>query len=392
MVLFHMKSILKKSQLGINEDNISDILAGVCLNTSFKQTGKKGSISLDRWLPVNQKPQAILLGKSYDDMTDTEKKEVEAYKISQKIRQTLVSFIPQKDIKDIEAIEQQNLRKYKELSLGNNIMTNGQYDIFKNFLKVQDVKKMAIVDKIYNDWDSIIAKFIEDVKVKYPYIDENLIIDVANKKLGTAQEFKDSYKTILKFMPLPSVSSAALLPGLLAAEAAVNANESAALELEEAIGSNMNALYQAFNKIILSNNNISSIGGRGTVAPKTKGTAANAISLAKANLSFLKIDELDLLLNNIENIINAKDDKALVDSSESTLYDIYDFLNANSLLEYLDLTDSVIPENMLKNQYIVASATPAVNITLNSVADDSIEEIDESVESAEEIADEEVYW
>lgn len=356
-----MQTIIAKSRLGITDDNISDILSGECLSTKFRQTGRKGSISLDRYLPINQKPLAILQGKEYDDMTDDEKKEVEAYKVSQKIRQTLVSFIPKNLIKEIEAIEQQNVRKYRELCLSSDIMTEAQYNIFEKFLQKQEQKKEVVIDKIVKGWDNIIDNFINDVEVKYPYIGKQEIQDVATKKLGTGQDFKNSYKTILQFMPLPNTMSVQLLPTSLKDTALKNVNEQAEQEILDAIGTNINNLYAAINKVLLSNNNIASAGGTGQVAPKTKGTLINALDIAIANLSFLKIDDIDLLLSDIRGTLNTKDDKKLVQESEQYLYRIYNLMEENVLLDYLELEDSIIPEVMLSNQNIVAGSANNTN-------------------------------
>lgn len=378
-----MKKILQNNGIGMTDNNISDMLASNCLNTVFEQYGAKGNITLSRYLPVNQKPQCILLGKEYADMTDDEKKESEAYRIAQKIRQT-INFLPKKEIKEIEAIEQQNLRKYKELCLGKNIMTQNQYEVMKNFLKVQDVKKMDEVNKIYNDWDNIINNFIEEIKIKFPYIDEQLIIDVAKNKIGDKEKFRNSYKTELTFMPLPSTLSATLIPDASIAQiAANNANQEAEDELVNAIGTNLNNLYQSFNKIVISNNNISNLGGTGVVAPKTKGTLFNAVALARANLSFLRIPELDNLLTDMENI-SKKDDKSLVSDSEDMLYNIYNFMNDYTLQDYLDLSESVVPEAGLELAYNQDKSIGVGNNTINTnISTDIISEGNSA---------EEVYW
>jgi hypothetical protein len=377
--------IFENSALGITEDNISDILASNCLNSTFKQSLAKGNLTLSRYLPVNQKPQCVLQGKDYADMTDDEKKEFEAYKVSQKIRQTY-PYLPKAKIQAIEAIEQQTTRKYNELCLGKNIITQAQFDVFEKFLEKQEEKKKRIIDEIYNDWDNIIKNFIEDIKVKYPYIDENLIIDVATKKIGTADDWKKTYKVINEYVALPSSLSASYISDATKAQTAKeNANKQAERELIEAIGENLNVLFQAFNKIVLSNYNISQMGGTGTVAPKTKGTLNNSISIAKANLSFLRIPELDNLLSNLD-LVSKKDDKALVTESENALYDIYDFMKDFNLQDYLRLEDSVVPEASLEFSYNQGRNIIAPVVTINT---------DESSDSNEEtLVDEdvEVYW
>lgn len=370
-----MKNILKKSKLGITEDTASDILSSICLNVKFSQVGRKGSISLDRILPVNQKPSAILLGIDYANMTDQDKKEVEAYKISQRIRQNLVSYLPIRDIKDIEKIEQQNVRMFKRLCFGSNIMTEANYDQFKNWLKTQEIDKEVIVNKICSNWDQIMNNFIEDVSTKYPYIDKQEIIDVAKKKIGTAQGFKDSYRTVIEFMPIPNTAAVTFMPANLQQEAKDGVNTNAINEMEKSIGLTLNNLFDAFNKILISNNSISQLGGKGIVAPKTKGTVEEAINLAKQNLSFLQIDDVDNLLIEVKNLIDLKDDQKLVNEAEGVLYNIYEFLDNEDLLEYLDISNSVIPESLLKlgNTIITAAdLDKAKATTINSNTDEDV--------------------
>lgn len=375
-----MKTILTKSSLNFTDDNISNILSGRCFSTIFSQRGRKMSISLDSILPVNQKPQCVLQGKDYNDMTDTEKQEFEAYKISQKIKQTLISVIPEKYVKQLKNLEQQNLRKYKELCFASNIMNEAQYEVFKAFVEKNDKEKHKIVNEICYNWDKYLENFKNEISIKYPYISEVEISSAAARKIGSAKDFRNSYKTTIELMPLPNVASAAFLPSSVQDLAINNANKNAEKMITDAIGNAFNNLFDSFNKVLLSNKNNKGVSDM-LVSPKTKGTLQANIAISKANLSFLGITEIDNLLNEIDILANGKDDVKLVQESEPLLYKIYNFMGEEDLLEYLDFTNSFIPESAFILDY---QNHP------NSVATNVINNVDET--TADDAEEEIVYW
>lgn len=341
-----MKEILKESKLGITESNVANILSEVCLLTNLTIKGKKGSLSLDRHLDINQKPQCLIDGKDYCDMTDEEKKEVEAYRISKKIRTTLTSYIPKNTIDKINSIQGKLRTSYYDACSGPNYMTTSAFENFQENIDETSKELDQLLEIVENNWDSIMHTFRDEVLIKYPFLKEN-DVDSLIKSLGNGNDFRKSYSISLEYTPIPNSYAVQGLNPKYQADAEKKVNDDAMKEIEDMIGNNLNQAFQALNRLLISNKALKQMGSKLLVASKTKGSIMNLEVELDAKLGFLKIDSLDSLIKTIGEVAKAENEDFL-EATEIALATIYDFMKEKNLKEYLDLTDSVLPENILE--------------------------------------------
>lgn len=341
-----MKQILRESKLGIDEGNIANILSQTCLLTNLTIRGKKGSLSLDRHLDINQKPQCLIDGKIYADMTDEEKAEVEAYRISKKIRTTFTSYIPKSTIDKINSIQGKLRTSYYDACSGPNYMTTEAFENFHEKIDESTKELDTLLEVVENNWNSIMHTFKDEVLKKYPYLKE-IDVDKLIKTLGSGSDFRNSYSIKLEYTPIPNSYSIQGLNVKYQAEAEKKVNENAMNDIANMIGSNLNSAYQALNRLLISNKSLQQMGSKITVASKTKGSIMNLGVELDAKLGFLKIDSLDELIEAIGEVSKSNNDD-LIYNTECTLATIYAFMKEKDLKEYLNLDDSVLTEEMLE--------------------------------------------
>lgn len=343
-----MKQILKESKLNISEQNVSNILSQTCLLTDLTIKGKKGSISLDRHLDINRKPACIIAGKAYADMTDSEKQEVEAWKVGKKIRTTLTSYIPKDKIDKINTIQGKLRTEYYDACTGPNYMTTKAYEDFK--VRIDEVTKDLdnILITIENSWTHIMNTFKNDVLVKYPYLKE-ADVDKLVASLGTGEDFRNSYSIKLEYTPIPNSYAVQGMATKYQQEAERAINKKAMKDIENIIGINLNAAFQSLNRILISHNSLKNMNSKIAIASKTKGSIVNLGLELDSKLGFLQIDSLNTLIESIDNTTKIKDDVSLIEGTELCLAQIYDYMKNYDLKdEYLDLTDSVLDEVLLE--------------------------------------------
>lgn len=342
-----MKKLIKQSNLGINEDNVSEILSQTCLLTNLVIRGKKGSLSLEKYLEINKVPDCVKNGKPYNQMSKEEKMEVEAYKVGKKIR-TSMSYIPKDVLKKLDT-KQSNLRhKYYDVCVAPNYMTTKSYEDFKD----QEIEKISseideILDDVVSHWDTYINTFKNDLLAKYPYLDETKV-DKLISTLGDGEGFKNSYSIQLEYTPIPSNFSVQGMSQAYQKDAYKKVNEDAANEIADIIGNALNNTFQGLNRVLISNNSLRNVNSKVAVGAKTKASMINSGIELDAKVGFLKIDELDELVEKVNETVKIKDDQTLIEEVEVCLSLIYNFMKDNDFIEYLDLEDSVLSEDLLE--------------------------------------------
>lgn len=339
-----MKNILKKSRLGINENNSSFILGQKHFIVDLTINSGNREINLSSF--TNKKPKC--LGKNYYEMTDKEKTAVEKYKIKSKAKTILKSIVPAEDLREINSLQNALRNDARELCVIEHYMPIKNYEILKNKIAETEEKINIKLDKISAKWDEYVKTFKEESIKAYHISPKD--IEFLERKIPNWDTFKNGFNITVKRTAVSDTSSINNMADLNEKQKEDYIKESnlmAIKTVEDIIGNSLNMAYNQLNKLLLSHNNFSTKNSSVIVNKRTMESTATLPEQLYSKLSWLSIDDLDNLINTIEETVNTPEEEIIFKTQE-TLSKIYKFMDENDLLEYLNLENSVMDEELLK--------------------------------------------
>lgn len=260
-----------------------------------------------------------------------------------------LSFISQKDEKDLKRVESRIRMTKNRMSIGyeNSYMPIKTYDLFKTELKKAQDEYNEVRDKILNDWVGVVARFEftldQALKSLNPEAQEK-IKKAIMERIPTKEQYGKSFymKTSLKAFPV--MDNMSLVNSDVADAVKEGAIEDNINMVYEVLGGALAEAYETVNTVYVS------YAKNHRVPPKTHGALKESVKRVKQRNLFKNAmvsqiaDDMDALSQSL-----STDDVAMV--CEQILVKVYGYAREIGVTMYIDLKNSMVEKEDLELMY-----------------------------------------
>lgn len=320
-----IETILKDTEVGIYD-----------INSFFQKEGVLVDVHAGRY-----SGKATLNPKVYG--VDVEKDEFLSSFRKEYIKGERISFLPASIEKKFISIETATRIKKKEMALGfdDRFMPIEIFKEFYDFFKKQQEKYNEVKEEVLAQWGGLRTSFVNNLDMMLKNlnsIDAEEIKRNILKKAPTLKQFEESCKLEINVMAFPTSSNLKILDESLSEEVRESIEKKSLETVNEVLGNILKDAFLVINNALIKYDETETF---------KKATIDSILRLRE------RIGKRNILkhatIKQIESSLNFKDtsNEYICEMLEETLVLIYGFAKSIDIIDYLDLNNSYIEEEML---------------------------------------------